>query len=512
MATPDVLIGNRYRLVRELGSGGMSVVWEAQDERLDRRVAVKQLRFQPGLSEREAQTVAARAMREARINARLQHPNAVAIFDVVEHESRPCLVMELVSSRTLADALQESASHTLEPSQVARIGSQVAAALAAAHGLGIVHRDIKPSNILIGADGRARISDFGISRAIGDNTLTMTGMISGTPAYLAPEVARGNEPTTASDVFSFGATLYAALEGGPPFGSDGNAIALLYRVAEGAIPTPRRAGDLAPLLSRMLAGPSARPDMDQVATVLTELGSTDYDLLAGGSTDVSTVAVQPPTGSPLGMGVGTALGAGGAAADLGVGSTAPPNSATTLPGAEAPAVTPTEFPPTTAPPSAGDPPVPLNRSTRRGLITATVLVVLVAAIAIASLLWQRPLSPGPSPDASALPSASQEQAEDPAGKESAQATQDTGSGGSKGTDKPTKSSAGEKPTESNEPTEAPAPTRTSETSAPTKTSKTTETQPAEGNGNNGEGIGNNGDGNDNNGDGNDNKGEGNGNG
>jgi serine/threonine protein kinase len=469
----------------------MSVVWEAQDERLHRRVAVKQLRFEPGLSEEETQTVAERAMREARINARLQHPNAVAIFDVVEHEGRPCLVMELVSARTLADALRESASHTLGPSLVARIGSQVAAALAAAHSLGIVHRDIKPSNILIGADDRARISDFGISRAVGDNTLTLTGMISGTPAYLAPEVARGSEPTTASDVFSLGATLYAALEGGPPFGGDGNAIALLYRVAEGAIPTPRRAGDLAPLLSRMLAGPTARPAMDQVATVLTELSNTDDDLVGGEGPGVSTVAILPPTGASLGIGVGAALGAGGGANSVGGGSTVPPDPTTNLSGDETQAAAPTELPPT-APPPAGDSPTPAHRSTRRGLITATVLVVLVAAVAIVSLIWQRSPAPGPSPTASALPSASQEQTEETADKESDQATQNASSGGTKGTDKPTKTSAGEKPTESNEPTEASAPTRTSEKPAPpTKTSKTTEPQPGNGKGDgNGNGNGN----------------------
>ena len=305
MATPGALIGNRYRLVRELGSGGMSVVWEARDERLDRRVAVKQLRLQPGLSEQEARTVAERAMREARINARLQHPHAVAVFDVVEHEGRPCLVMELVSSRTLADVLRENASHTLEPAQVAGVGSQVAAALVAAHGLGIVHRDIKPSNILIGEDGRARISDFGISRATGDSTLTTTGMITGTPAYLAPEVARGDESTTASDVFSFGATLYAALEGSPPFRSDGNAIALLHKVAEGVVPPPRRAGDLAPLLSGMLARqPSARPEMSEVATDLTELSSGDTEPLTAGDTDVSTAPFPRTHGRRTGGGRG----------------------------------------------------------------------------------------------------------------------------------------------------------------------------------------------------------------
>ena len=407
MARPDALIGDRYRLVRELGSGGMSVVWEARDERLDRRVAVKQLRFETGLSEQEARTVAERAMREARINARLQHPHAVAIFDVVEHGRRPCLVMELVSSRTLADAVRESASGRLEPAQVAGVGSQVAAALAAAHGLGIVHRDIKPSNILLGEDGRARISDFGISRAIGDSTLTMTGMISGTPAYLAPEVARGHESTTASDVFSLGATLYTALEGSPPFGSDGNAIALLHKVAAGVVPPPRRAGDLAPLLSSMLARhPSVRPGMLQVATVLTERSHAAVEPRTGDGADVSTAPFPAPTGARPAMGEGTALGARGVA-DLGVGSSAP-SSPTALQGGDAPPVgIPTVLGSTTAPPSAGDRPTAPDRSRRRGLITAVVaVVVLVAAITVASLLWQATLPPGPNPNVSAVPNES----------------------------------------------------------------------------------------------------------
>jgi serine/threonine protein kinase len=204
VAMPGALIGGRYRLVRELGAGGMSVVWEARDERLDRQIAVKQLRQQPGQTQEEARVIAERAMREARINARLHHPNVVAVFDVVEHEGHPCLIMELVPSRTLAERLRREG--TLTPVETARIGAQVAAGLSAAHRLGIVHRDIKPGNILLGDDGRARLSDFGISRSFGEPTLTMTGMLSGTPAYLAPEVARGREPTPAADVFSFGAT------------------------------------------------------------------------------------------------------------------------------------------------------------------------------------------------------------------------------------------------------------------------------------------------------------------
>ena len=211
MTEPHALIADRYRLLRHVGSGGMGVVWEALDERLERRVAVKQLRRQPGASTAEAELANKRAMREARLAARLQHQHAVSVFDVVEQEGQLWLIMQFVPSVTLAAVLHEGGP--LQPNEAAQVGAQVASALAAAHAVGIVHRDVKPGNILIAEDGSALISDFGIARALGDATLTTSGMVHGTPAYLAPEVARGNEANFASDVFSLGATLYSAMEG-----------------------------------------------------------------------------------------------------------------------------------------------------------------------------------------------------------------------------------------------------------------------------------------------------------
>jgi serine/threonine protein kinase len=290
MATPGTLIADRYRLVRQLGAGGMGVVWEARDERLHRPVAVKQLRTQVGLTEAETEVIAQRAMREARINASLQHPYAVAVFDVVEHEGQPCIVMELVPSVPLSEVMRGLGQ--LAPAEAARVGSQVASALAAAHSLGIVHRDVKPGNVLIGDDGTARICDFGISRSFGDATLTMTGMITGTPAYLAPETARGEESTSASDVHSLGATLYAAVEGEPPFGSEGNAIAVLYRVTAGEMRPPERAGALEPLLLAMMSlQPGDRPTMAEASARLSDL--------AGGGAFPGSAALPPTaTASP----------------------------------------------------------------------------------------------------------------------------------------------------------------------------------------------------------------------
>lgn len=261
------LVAGRYRLVESVGSGGMGVVWRAEDERLERTVAIKQLMVRPGLSDSQTEGARRRAMREARIAARLQHRNAIALYDVAEHEGEPCLVMEFLRSRSLSAVLAELGP--LPADQVAKIGTQVAEALAAAHAAGIVHRDVKPGNVLLDDTGTVKITDFGISRAIDDGTVTQTGMLAGTPAYLAPEIARGHQPDRASDVFSLGATLYHAIEGTPPFGTNGNPLAVLHAVASGAVPPPRNAGSLTPVLMSLLsAEPEDRPTMAEAASAL----------------------------------------------------------------------------------------------------------------------------------------------------------------------------------------------------------------------------------------------------
>lgn len=175
------LIAGRYRVVSRIGSGAMGAVWMAQDELLHRTVAIKQLLLQSGLEDHEIDDARARTMREARIAARLHHPNAISVFDVVTDDSgQPCLVMEYLESTSLAQELQ--GGRTLDPIDVAKIGSQVAAGLKAAHAVGIVHRDIKPGNILLAPNGMVKLTDFGISRAKDDVTVTKTGMIAGTPA------------------------------------------------------------------------------------------------------------------------------------------------------------------------------------------------------------------------------------------------------------------------------------------------------------------------------------------
>jgi len=296
----------------------MGVVWEGWDERLHRVVAIKQLRSQPGLNATEADIATQRAMREARITARLHHPYAVSVFDVVEHEGQPCLVMQFVPSKPLSIVLRERGP--LPPAGAARMGAQISSALAAAHRVGIVHRDVKPGNILIADDGTARISDFGISHALGDVTLTTTGMVSGTPAYLAPEVARGGDSGFASDVFSLGATLYAVVEGAPPFGAGQNSMALLHKVALGEVTPPSRSGALTPLLQRMLSiNPDDRPSMAEVANELAGHDRVDPGpnestaLLAPAVTQILPPAdgltpPLPPAGTPTSAATPTSAG------------------------------------------------------------------------------------------------------------------------------------------------------------------------------------------------------------
>ncbi|GIG61964.1 hypothetical protein Lfu02_63360 [Longispora fulva] len=282
------IVGGRYSLGEHIAAGGMGVVWRAEDLRLGRVVAVKELLLRGGLDDAATSEAKRRAIREARIAARLHHPNAVTIFDVVEDSGQPWLVMEYVPSQNLTAVLAERGP--LPPVEVASIGRQLASALAAAHDAGIVHRDIKPGNVLVTEQGTVKITDFGISRAVGDATITAASIISGTPAYLAPEVARGADADHPSDVFSLGATLYSAVEGIPPFGTDGNLIALLHRVAGGVMRPPTQAGILTPLLLDMLhRNPAARPTMVRTGDRLAVLMATHRPL----TTKARPVPVAP---------------------------------------------------------------------------------------------------------------------------------------------------------------------------------------------------------------------------
>ncbi len=281
------VVFDRYRLEERIGAGGMGVVWRATDLLLDQSVALKRVSL-AGVGDQQAELTRQRALREARLAARLRHHRSVvATYDVRVEDGDVWLVLEYLPSRSLAEVLRERGP--LDPGQVARIGAQVADALAAAHALGIEHRDITPGNVLITDDGAAKLTDFGISRLAGDTQLTQSGMISGTFAYLAPEVARTGKSSPASDVFSLGATLYAAIEGQPPFGSSDNALHLLGVVGGGIIRPPTAAGAFTPLLLRLLElDPATRPDAvtarDKLDEFATQVKASTADL---GPTSVS---------------------------------------------------------------------------------------------------------------------------------------------------------------------------------------------------------------------------------
>lgn len=265
MTAPEVIAG-RYRVERAIGRGGMGTVWLCTDEVLGREVAVKQVGLLPG----ESAPDLARALREARSSAALNHPNVVSVFDAVEDEQgRSWLVMEHVDGSTLTQLVEREGR--LEPRRVAAIGAQVAGGLAAAHARGTVHRDVKPSNVLVDKD-MAKISDFGIARTEGDAALTRSGLLIGTPLYFSPELARGAEPAPAADVWALGATLYAAVEGRPPVEDRGNPIATLAAIASATVPRPEQAGPLTPVLARMLdPDPATRCTMAEAAGELGRL-------------------------------------------------------------------------------------------------------------------------------------------------------------------------------------------------------------------------------------------------
>jgi eukaryotic-like serine/threonine-protein kinase len=363
-------IAGRYRVLREVGRGGMGSVWLCEDERLGRRVAVKQVGHVAG----EAPDVA-RAMREARSSAPLNHPNVVAIYDAIDEGDHIWLVMEYVDGRTLAQLIAENGP--LPPDQVARIGAQVADGLAAAHERGTIHRDIKPSNVLVGPDGRAKISDFGISRTAGEETLTQTGMLSGTPSYLSPEIGRGEDPSPASDAWALGATLFAAVEGRPPYPSQSNPLATLASIVREPPPPPERAGVLTEPIRRLMdPDPRSRWGVADAAHAL-------HRIHARHRTDRTREETAAFSG-----GAAVAGAAGGAAAAT-QSHPAPTPEAKPVPTPEAtPAPTPAAAPepipePTPAPTRA--PAVPPARPRRRRRAVLLVLALLAALAIVVGL-------------------------------------------------------------------------------------------------------------------------------
>ncbi|GAB3296608.1 serine/threonine-protein kinase [Epidermidibacterium keratini] len=292
------LLAGRYRLDQLLGRGSMGAVWKAHDVVLRRSVAVKEVLLPPTQTAEENDVARERALREARAIAALSHPNVVTLFDVVEDDGRPWVVMELVPARSLAEIIKSTGP--LNPVDTARIGLAVLGALDSAHEVGITHRDVKPGNILVSSDGRVKLADFGISRKVDESSLTQAGLMVGSPSYIAPEVARGKEATRAADIWGLGATLHCAVEGTPPFDNGDPVSTLTAVVGEPPRPAPH-AGPLTGVIARALdKDPRTRIRTDELREQLSQVASQP----------------QPSTPPPAAQQVG----AGGAGSGGGAGS------------------------------------------------------------------------------------------------------------------------------------------------------------------------------------------------
>ncbi|MGW6441929.1 WD40 repeat domain-containing serine/threonine protein kinase [Lentzea sp. NPDC055074] len=259
------LVAQRYRLVQVIGAGGMGRVWLGRDEVIGREVAIKELLLPAGLDAQQRALLCQRAMREAQLAGQLNHPGIVTVHDVVEYNGTPMIVMEFVRGGSLSDAIKTQGS--LPPDQVAYIATSMLSALRVAHQAGIVHRDLKPANVLLSGD-RIVITDFGIARLTGDVPLTTDGSIVGTPAYMAPEQGTGAPITPATDLWSLGATLYAAVEGRPPYQGQDFMTTLSMLLTQDP-PPPQRAGHLSSLLGGLLRkNPAERATVDQALAML----------------------------------------------------------------------------------------------------------------------------------------------------------------------------------------------------------------------------------------------------
>ncbi|MER6071886.1 serine/threonine-protein kinase [Streptomyces sp. NPDC001817] len=259
------LLAGRYRLGDVLGRGGMGTVWRAEDETLGRTVAVKELRFPSNIDEEEKRRLITRTLREAKAIARIRNNSAVTVFDVVDEDDRPWIVMELVEGKSLAEVIREDG--LLEPRRAAEVGLAVLDVLRSAHREGILHRDVKPSNVLIAEDGRVVLTDFGIAQVEGDPSITSTGMLVGAPSYISPERARGHKPGPAADLWSLGGLLYAAVEGVPPY-DKGSAIATLTAVMTEPLGEPKNAGPLRDVIHGLLTKDPAKRLDDAGARVM----------------------------------------------------------------------------------------------------------------------------------------------------------------------------------------------------------------------------------------------------
>jgi len=265
-------VANRYELTDELGHGGMGVVWRATDTLLGRQVALKEVDLPRGVEAAGRESLRARVSREARAAARLSHPGVVTVYDIAHDGEQDFIVMELVSAPTLEELVRTGGP--LAPQRAARLGLGLLDALEAAHRAGIVHRDLKPKNVMVREDGATKLADFGIASVQGDPRLTATGLVVGSPAYMAPEQVEAQAVSPATDLWALGATLWFAVEGQPPFG--GGEFQTLSAIVNGQPRRPERLGPLTPVLARLLVkDPASRATPAQLRPLLRQIAASE---------------------------------------------------------------------------------------------------------------------------------------------------------------------------------------------------------------------------------------------
>jgi serine/threonine protein kinase len=281
------IVAGRYRLLRQLGHGGMGRVWLAEDDKLNRTVALKEIL--PDGQAADVQELGPRAFREARAAARLHHPNVIRVYDIVVVDGTPWIVMQYVPSRSLFQIVSQDGP--LAPTKVAQIGLGVLAALRAAHAMGVLHRDVKPGNVLIGTEGQVVLTDFGVATVVGDPAITRSGLIIGSPSYMSPERAADRPIGPAADLWSLGATLYFAAEGRSPF-ERSSVLATLAALANEEPPPARRAGALQPVINGLLRkDPGARMSAAEAERRL--------QAIAAGAAPVAAPAAKTTVPPPL---------------------------------------------------------------------------------------------------------------------------------------------------------------------------------------------------------------------
>jgi eukaryotic-like serine/threonine-protein kinase len=290
--TDHRVLAGRYEIKGEIGRGGMGVVWKARDGRLQRDVAIKEVEVPASLSGHDRQSVQERACREAQAAARLNHPSAVTVFDVLEEDGRACIVMELVDAPSLAELVERHGP--LTPGEAARVGLQILGALDTAHRVGIVHRDVKPANVMVTDSGDAKLADFGIASVKDDTRITATGLVLGSPSFMSPEQGKGETSSAKTDLWSLGATLFYAVEGRAPF-DRGHAIATLGAVIEDDPAPLTRAGDLEPVIWALLEkNPDRRPDAAETRRLLQAVAAGDPVVLYRAETTDSPATTTGP--------------------------------------------------------------------------------------------------------------------------------------------------------------------------------------------------------------------------